>query len=101
MAIPAFPSNDLLGIIAADDWAVASITELYIYADGISRGEMARLVGWRDKDGAITDGVLADKFNALTSKGADLDAVTVEEDVDASSPHNGRLRINIPVVALV
>jgi hypothetical protein len=97
MAIPAFPSNDLFGIIAADDWAVASITELYIYADGISRGEMARLVGWQDKDGAIVDGALADKLQLLTAKSATLPSATVEEDIDASSPHNGRLRINIPV----
>ncbi len=99
MAVPAAPSNQVYpGIIMADSWVTASITEFYIYAQGISRGEMLSLVGHEALDGTLTDGALTDAFQALTSKTVDLDTATLEKDTDVDSPHYGRLRINCDVV---
>jgi hypothetical protein len=100
MAVPAaVPGNQVNpGLIMADNWAVGSITELYIYSDGISRGEMAALVGYRDGvTGVLTDGPLVDTLQLLTAKSATLPSATLEVDTDADSPHFDKLRINIPV----
>jgi hypothetical protein len=99
MAVPVFPGNQQFSIICFDQLAVP--TAMYIYANGISRGEMAEQVGRKDKAGAIVNGSLAAFLAALpaTADAADLGSATVEEDTDANSPHLGRLRINITIAA--
>lgn len=102
MAVPAWPGAQLLGPFAANTFTAGSMTDFYIYAKGVSDAEMAKLIGWRDKDGSLVDGVLT---NQLQARAAGDDAavlgstVAIEIDSDTSSPFFGYIRMNITVAA--
>jgi hypothetical protein len=77
MAVPAWPSTSVFGPFAADDWTVGSCTAIYIYAVGVSEAEMARLIGYRDKDGTLVDG---DFTNQIQARNASDDAADLGQD---------------------
>lgn len=104
MAVPAFPSTSLYGPFAANTFTAGSMTAFYIYAVGVSESEMRRLIGYRDKDGTLVDGVLTDQLQARTDVGdeaADLNSAVLEVDSDANSPYFGYVRLKITVAAAV
>ena len=102
MAVPVWPGTSQFGPFAADDWTAGSCTALYIYAIGVSEAEMAQLIGYRNKTGALVDGAFTNQIQARAAgdDAADLGATAVIEiDSDTSSPYFGYIRLNITVAA--
>jgi len=106
MAVPVWPGTSAFGPFAVDTADRESIAEIYIYAMGISDGEMASLIGRRDKTGGLVDGTFTDLLQTLTGTASvasidDLTAAAVELDADTSSPYFGFVRLVLAVTAAV
>jgi hypothetical protein len=97
--MPVFPSPALLGIFAFN--SLTAPTAFYIYAQGISEGEMARLIGYRDKTGALVDGALTNFFQAVgaSNNGIDVTTAVLQIDADANSPFAGYVRLSLTMAA--
>lgn len=97
--MPVFPGPQLLGPFAFN--SLAAPTAFYIYAHGVSEAEMARLIGWRDKTGALKDGILTDFLQAVGAGNNAIDVTTavIGLDADANSPFAGYLRLSLTMAA--
>ncbi len=104
MAVPVFPGKVVTGIFAWD--AYPNPTKLYIYARGITTGEMRRDIGYKKPDGTFVLGSFMTQLNAGTFAAGndaidlgDTSSFSVEEDTDQYSPHEGEYRGVIALVA--
>jgi len=100
MAVPKWPGTSQFGPFAVDDLARLSTAALYIYAIGVSEAEMAQLIGWRNKTGALVDGVFTNLLQAFTGTATeglveDFSTAVIEIDSDTSSPYFGYIRLKI------
>jgi hypothetical protein len=100
MAVPVFVDKQTISILAIAG-TYAAPTAIYIYANGASRAEMASLIGYKDKTGALVDGGFTTFLKSLTGSydACDLGAADIEEDTDANSPHLGRIRLYLTPAA--
>lgn len=100
MTVPKWPSNSLLGPFAFEA-SLTAPTFLYIYAIGVSDAEMARLIGYRNKAGAVVDGAFVDVCQAVgaSNNAVDLTAMVTEVDSDEASPYFGYVRAKVAVAA--
>ncbi len=101
MAVPAFARSHVNPVFAVDTVAAATVAKIYIYARGISSGEMAYLIGRVKADGSVEDGVFVDLLQTFTAKEAQFGASnpTTELDTDTNSPLEGYVRAVIDLVA--
>jgi len=97
--MPVFASSEVVGPFAFN--SLTAPTAFYIYAHGVSEAEMARVIGWRDKTGALKDGFLTDFLQAVGAGNNAIDVTTaaIELDADANSPFAGYLRLKLTMAA--
>lgn len=97
--MPVFPSPVLLGPFAFN--SLTAPTAFYVYAQGVSEAEMARLIGYRDKTGALIDGALTNFFQAVGASNNSIDVTTavIEIDADTDSPFLGYVRMKLTMAA--
>jgi hypothetical protein len=100
MAVPKWPSRQLLGPFAFEA-SLTAPTQFYIYAVGVSDGEMATLIGWRKKDGSVQAGALVKAFQGVgaSNNAIDVTAATAEIDTDTASPYFGYVRLKVAMAA--
>lgn len=97
--MPVFPFRSPLSVFATN--SLTAPTALYIYARGVSEGEMAQDIGFRDKNGALIDGAFTNFLQGVgaSNNAVDLTTAVIEIDADTSSPFLGYVRLKLVVGA--